>query len=84
MTIADWVAVLVAVPGVISGIAAIPQGPNRPVLVGACGAFLVTALGLGVFATVRPSPAKGVAQAPDAATSGARGTASPATGTGNG
>jgi hypothetical protein len=85
MTIADWVALLVAVPGVIAGVAAIPEGSNRPLLVTACGVFLVAALALGAFAAVRPSAAASTAQAPGAtapssvrATSTAHATASPA------
>jgi hypothetical protein len=39
MTIADWVAVLIGVAGVVAGMAAIPEGTNRPMFVGACVAF---------------------------------------------
>lgn len=70
MTIADWVALLVAVPGVIAGMAAIPQGPNRPLLVGACVVLLVTAMALGIFGVIRPSAAASPAQAQAAGASG--------------
>jgi len=77
MSITDWVAVLLAVPGVIAGMAAIPRGPNRPVLVAACGAFLVTALVLGAFATVRPPAAANAAQPQETTASGPGSTTSP-------
>ena len=70
MTIADWVALLVAVPGVIAGMAAIPRGPNRPLLVGACVVLLLTAMALGIFTVIRPSAAASPAQAQDTEASG--------------